>query len=171
MYFTSIRRAKGEPFTIRGSLSCPAPASTFTCDSNSSPFPNHQGRWPGHQYPNHTTRKPTSPVVVVGLRCGLQPFVHFYTKLLFANNAHTFTALHSHLLFQNSPHFLVVLLLSLLSRLHAKDFNAKKIPIGGISQQRSHTNPPDSRVSLLMSNFVSVSSSRRVPEFSTTWSA
>ena len=171
VYFTSIRRAKGEPFTIRVSLSHPAPPSQLTCDSNPSPFPNYQRRWTGRQYPNHTTHKPTSPVVAVGLRCGLPPFVHFYPKLLFADNAHTFTALHSHLLFQSSLHFLGALLLSLLSRLHAKDFSAKKIPIGGISQQRSHTNPPDSRVSLLISNFVSVSSSIRVPEFSTTWSA
>ena len=80
VYFTSIRRAKGEPFTIRVSLSHPAPPSQLTCDSNPSPFPNHQGRWADCQYPNHTTHKPTSPVVVVGLRCGLPPVMHFYTN-------------------------------------------------------------------------------------------
>ena len=168
VYFTSIRRAKGEPFTIRRSLSRPVPPSKLTCGSDSSPFPNHQRRWPGRQHPNHTTREPASPVVVMG---SPPLFVHFYTKLLFADDTHTYTTSHAYFLFHSPPHFLEVLFRSLLSRLHAKDFNAKKIPIGGISQQRNHTNPPDSRLSLLISNCVSVSSSMRVPEFSTTWSA
>ena len=75
---------------------------------------------------------------------------------------------YSHLPFQDMFRFLEALLLSLLIHFHAKVCNPKSIPIGGINQQRSHTNPPDLRVSLLISSWVSVSSSNRVPEFSTT---
>ena len=78
---------------------------------------------------------------------------------------------YSHPSFQDSPRLLEALFLFLLNPLHAKDFNANMIATGGTSQQRSHVDPPDSRVSLLTSIWVSVSSSTRVPEFSTTWSA
>lgn len=152
------------PFSYR-------PPYKLTCDSNSSPLPSDQRRWPGCQHSNHTTRKSTSLAAVIELYRSPPPFVHFYIKLLFVDDTHTSTTLHSHLRPQNSFHLLEVLLPFLLSRLHTKDFNPKKIPIGGITQQRSHRNPPDSRASLSMSNCVSVSSSMRVPEFSTTWSA